>query len=636
MQRVGVFVCWCGSNIAGTVDVVAVSEALKNEPGVVFSTNYQYMCSQAGQDMIKNAIAEHKLTGIVVCSCSPRMHEATFRKTAAAAGLNPYMVEIANIREQCSWVHKDIPVGTEKAIILGRAAIAKVNLNAPLTPGESPVTKRALVIGGGIAGIQTALDIATGETITGVSSWNAALRHSMDRLKLNGITGFIDHGGHKWSAEAYVAMDIRTTVYNTGRAAVWETNQNFGNDLYIVSYHDGARPLCYPWQNKVISSTNNARVTYDLDGNEIPVIAQSDTSYGQPAGLFGINCKHYPSPFIPGVSVLYDESNIPSEAENEKIYEQTQQQRALERKIREEKRDLLMEKARGADDETLKAMREKIRQTSDDIDKFCDETGLPRRQNREGVFTQREFPAADTYDVTQFERKQKDEIDEYFRNGGAQQGYTFGQMDAQTVLQSNNNAVIMNSGNELFQQNGGNDIPARYEGDFTDFEPLSLNAEETAQLNELHQKAIGTGNEYGIALTEGGFSEPFTSGLHDRVLIPDEVLNAQHVQLYHAHTNATTVSAKDMEKLTRPNVDKVAVKAINGDTYAVSIGNGYRPTLDEFMEVLNEIEREVDFSIMDDPEFFDWTVEQRNYMAIREQAFRVARHFKWTLEGGRT
>lgn len=160
MQRIGVFVCWCGSNIAGTVDVQAVSEALKNEPGVVFSTNYQYMCSQAGQNMIKDAIKEHNLTGIVVCSCSPRMHEATFRKTANEAGLNPYMVEIANIREQCSWVHKEMPVGTEKAIILGKAAVAKVNLNAPLTPGESPVVKRALVIGGGIAGIQTALDIA--------------------------------------------------------------------------------------------------------------------------------------------------------------------------------------------------------------------------------------------------------------------------------------------------------------------------------------------------------------------------------------------------------------------------------------------------------------------------------------------
>lgn len=160
MQRIGVFVCWCGSNIAGTVDVQAVSDALKNEPGVVFSTNYQYMCSQAGQQMIKEAIAEHNLTGIVICSCSPRMHEATFRKTAKEAGINPYMVEIANIREQCSWVHKEMPVGTEKAIILGKAAIAKVNLNTPLVPGETPVVKRALVIGGGIAGIQTALDIA--------------------------------------------------------------------------------------------------------------------------------------------------------------------------------------------------------------------------------------------------------------------------------------------------------------------------------------------------------------------------------------------------------------------------------------------------------------------------------------------
>ena len=100
------------------------------------------------------------MDGIVVCSCSPRMHEATFRKTAAAAGLNQFMVEIANIREQCSWIHKDMPTATEKAIILARAAVAKVLLNAPLTPGESPVVKRALVIGGGIAGIQTALDIA--------------------------------------------------------------------------------------------------------------------------------------------------------------------------------------------------------------------------------------------------------------------------------------------------------------------------------------------------------------------------------------------------------------------------------------------------------------------------------------------
>lgn len=160
MQKIGVFVCHCGTNIAATVDVHKVAETLKNEPGVVYAVDYQYMCSESGQDIIKNAIREYGLTGVVVCSCSPRMHEATFRRAAEAAGLNPYMVEIANIREQCSWIHKEIITSTEKAVVLGRAAIAKVHLNAPLVAGESPVVKRALVIGGGIAGIQTALDIA--------------------------------------------------------------------------------------------------------------------------------------------------------------------------------------------------------------------------------------------------------------------------------------------------------------------------------------------------------------------------------------------------------------------------------------------------------------------------------------------
>ena len=160
MQRIGVFVCHCGTNIAATVDVKKVVEMAKMEPGVVHAEDYQYMCSEAGQSKIINAIKEKHLTGVVVCSCSPRMHEATFRKAAEKAGLNPYMVEIANIREHCSWIHKDMEEATKKAVILARAAIAKVNLDAPLQPGESQVTKRALVIGGGIAGIQSALDIA--------------------------------------------------------------------------------------------------------------------------------------------------------------------------------------------------------------------------------------------------------------------------------------------------------------------------------------------------------------------------------------------------------------------------------------------------------------------------------------------
>ena len=160
MPRIGVFVCHCGTNIAGTVDVKRVTETLSADPSVVLATDYPYMCSESGQQLISRAITEHRLTGVVVCSCSPRMHEATFRKACAMAGLNPYMVEIANVREQCAWIHKDTLSATEKAIALGRAAIAKVCLNVPLTAGQTPVIKRALVIGGGIAGIQTALDIA--------------------------------------------------------------------------------------------------------------------------------------------------------------------------------------------------------------------------------------------------------------------------------------------------------------------------------------------------------------------------------------------------------------------------------------------------------------------------------------------
>src|SRR5574344_136238 len=160
MERIGVFVCHCGTNIAGTVDVAKVAEELGKVSGVVYSTHYTYMCSSAGQKIIEDHIKDDKLTGVVLCSCSPRMHETTFRACAERAGLNPYKVEVANIREQTSWVMKDMKKATEKAIVLGKAAVAKSILDTSLIPGETPVTKRALVIGGGIAGITAALDIA--------------------------------------------------------------------------------------------------------------------------------------------------------------------------------------------------------------------------------------------------------------------------------------------------------------------------------------------------------------------------------------------------------------------------------------------------------------------------------------------
>ncbi len=159
-RRVGVFVCECGTNIASVVDTEKVAAAAKNMPGVIFATNYKYMCSDPGQELIKNAIKEHGLQQVVVASCSPRMHEKTFRKAVEDGGLNPYMFEMANIREQNSWVHKDREEATQKAEDLVRMAVSKVLKHKPLKIATIPITKRALVIGGGIAGMQTALDIA--------------------------------------------------------------------------------------------------------------------------------------------------------------------------------------------------------------------------------------------------------------------------------------------------------------------------------------------------------------------------------------------------------------------------------------------------------------------------------------------
>lgn len=160
MSRIGVFICHCGTNIAGALDVEEVAREAGKRAGVRFATTYKYMCSEQGQQTIKDAITEHELDRIVIASCSPRMHETTFRKMLKGTSINPYMLEIANIREQCAWVHTDREAATKKAVDLVRMAVAKVGKNKPLFTSSIPVHKKALVVGAGIAGIQAALDIA--------------------------------------------------------------------------------------------------------------------------------------------------------------------------------------------------------------------------------------------------------------------------------------------------------------------------------------------------------------------------------------------------------------------------------------------------------------------------------------------
>jgi heterodisulfide reductase subunit A len=190
-RRIGVFVCHCGRNIAGSVDVDRVVEQIKGYPDVVHAENYIYMCSDPGQKLVIKAIREKKLDGIVMSNCSPSLHERTFRNLVASEGINPYLCEIANIREQCSWPHaSDKEAATAKAVTIIETIVEKVRRNLSLIPAVVPVTKRALVIGAGLAGMQSALDIADGgydvilvEKSPGIGGHVAQLSGTFPRLE---------------------------------------------------------------------------------------------------------------------------------------------------------------------------------------------------------------------------------------------------------------------------------------------------------------------------------------------------------------------------------------------------------------------------------------------------------------------
>jgi heterodisulfide reductase subunit A len=158
--RTGVYVCHCGTNIAATVDVAAVAEYARGLENVTLARDYTYMCSDPGQDLIKQDIQEHGLNRVVVASCSPLMHEPTFRRACSEAGLNPFLFQMANIREHCSWVIDDKAKATTKAKSMVAAAVHRVRHHSPLEMRQVKMAQSALVVGGGIAGIETALRLA--------------------------------------------------------------------------------------------------------------------------------------------------------------------------------------------------------------------------------------------------------------------------------------------------------------------------------------------------------------------------------------------------------------------------------------------------------------------------------------------
>ena len=245
------------------------------------------------------------------------------------------------------------------------------------------------------SGVQTAVNAATRaelklavetgalEVVTGVETRTMAIRKAMNAITDIGITGFYDKAGRKWSAEAYTAMVVRTTAHNAAITAVKTRQQEFGGgDIFQVSSHPAARPLCYPYQGKFFSWSSEGEFT-DGAGHTHVYNNITDSSYGEPAGLFGINCGHHPIPMIPNFSYPQDGPEM-TEAENTKAYEESQKQRQYERNIREAKRDVEIAKATG-DTEAIKAAEQKVAREQANMRAYLKETGRPRRYDREKI-----------------------------------------------------------------------------------------------------------------------------------------------------------------------------------------------------------------------------------------------------------
>lgn len=186
-------------------------------------------------------------------------------------------------------------------------------------------------------------------------------------------------------------------------------------------------------------------------------------------------------------------------------------------------------------------------------------------------------------------------------------------------------------------EEGVSQVPKKYDGNFEDFSELSFTKSEREQLLELRKLSDDSGFEYGSIVYKGGTVSAYTSGYNNKLEIAEEVLQQKEIHLYHSHTNDTLLSLKDLQLLTHENIDRVSVIAKNGDMFSAYVGEGVKATLEEFNEFTQtrEFEQGLLNTIMADPDFAEWTPEQRFYMMVREQAYQVARNFGWTLEGGR-
>lgn len=291
---------------------------------------------------------------------------------------------------------EEAPVDTVQAMLqeLGQQAVEKANLvnTVMLDSCQSAYTAAVTntvqwanqaMSAEQISAAQKILNAATAAVEIGTDTRREALRKAISKMADNGIYGFVDRAGRHWSPEAYINMDIRTTVHNASIQSVRNRQQDYGSDIFQISTHPGARPLCYPYQGKFYTWGTEGGTFTDGDGNRHEYKPISTTSYGKPAGVFGVNCGHYPLPQIPGVTIPQDKQRQDKEA-NDKEYQESQEQRALERSIRAAKRKQAAFKTAGLDDAAAD-MDKTIADRQAAMREFIKKTGRTRRYDRESI-----------------------------------------------------------------------------------------------------------------------------------------------------------------------------------------------------------------------------------------------------------
>jgi len=457
-------------------------------------------------------------------------------------------------------------------------------------------------------------DNAYTQVMSGAKTRSQAVKEAVEKVSKDGVV-ITYPTGHTDTIEVATARAVRTGITQGAAQITLERMQEMGVDLVLTSSHLGARPTHEPWQGKVfhvdfsvLSGRLRSADTKTQAGatHEYPDLVEA-TRYGYVDGLCGANCRHSMMPYIEGITKNPFEQF--DTEENKKRYDLEQKQREMERKIRKVKREVqgLQTAIDNADELTkpgLEQQHQKRAQRLTELNKeykqFCEDNGLKTRQERLSIagWTRKEAARA---------------------SGAARKS-------------------IANSGKRdtMAQEGYGSGVPLEYQGNFEDFEPISISGAERTRLAELKALAAKGGVEYGAVKSKSGFSGSYTSNAYDHVDVDWDFYSGQNISLYHSHTSSTVLSAGDMRLLltNKAKVDRVIAVTRDGDVFAVSINGGDIPTIEEFDDYVSGLRDEVDLDIMEFPNFYNWTPAERLYVAVREQAYRIALHYRWKLEGG--